>query len=204
MQNNKQKITRGQVLEYLIDEFYSGDLQKVRESTGYSISQLQGWISGTRIPQKQTVEYLIHRIYTPEFRVIKEFGEFSCDHSGSRKNEIMKQIKNIIQGHENSSGIYAFYDSMANLIYIGKASSLLAEIYAAINRTVEIALPKGIINKPQKRWEIVRYISAYDVGYSDWLDYPKHVESLILRISKPILNKNIGKLQHAYVPPEDI
>ena len=45
----------------------------------------------------------------------------------------------------------------------------------------------------------MKYISAYDVGSSNWIDYPKHVESLILRISKPILNKQIGFLEKAYI-----
>jgi hypothetical protein len=44
----------------------------------------------------------------------------------------------------------------------------------------------------------VKYISAYEVKIFDNFDYPKHVESLILRISKPRMNKQIGILDRAY------
>lgn len=50
--------------------------------------------------------------------------------------------------------------------------------------------------------EVVRYISAYDVGTVDWDDFPKHVESLVLRISKPKLNTNIGTLRKAHIQPK--
>ena len=89
----------------------------------------------------------------------------------------------------NDTGIYAFYDSMGNLIYLGKATKLIAEITSAINRTVHIAFPKGVKSAPRIRTQIVKYLSAYDVGTVKWNDFSKHVESLILRLSKPILNK---------------
>ena len=94
------------------------------------------------------------------------------------------------------------YDSIGNLVYVGKATRLLDEVYAAIRRDIHIPFPRGISNVPEKRYEIISYISAYDVGTSDWIDYPKHVESLILRISKPLLNKNIGTLEKAFQVPE--
>ncbi len=43
----------------------------------------------------------------------------------------------------------------------------------------------------------VRYLSAYEVRKSEAGDNARHVESLILRISKPRLNKNIGTLKEA-------
>ena len=45
------------------------------------------------------------------------------------------------------------------------------------------------------RHQVVKYISAYDVKIFDNFDYPKHVESIILRISKPTMNKQIGTLE---------
>jgi hypothetical protein len=48
------------------------------------------------------------------------------------------------------------------------------------------------------RHQVVKYISAYEVKIFENFDYPKHVESLILRISKPIMNKQIGLLDRAY------
>jgi hypothetical protein len=109
----------------------------------------------------------------------------------------------LLSGHETHSGIYAFYDGMANLLYVGKAPSLLDECYQTIRRDVPVKFPAGIKKKPEKRYEVVKYLSAYDVGASNWVDYPKHVESLILRISKPILNKQIGFLEKAYSEPTE-
>jgi len=186
---------RSAVLSYIIEQYYSGDLEEACAMTGYSLKQIADWCSGRRQPQHFTVEFFIHRAFTPQFQSVVEFAEFKPD------QPVMAQLKTLFKGHEERAGIYAFYDSMANLIYIGKATNLLKEAYSAIRRDVDIQFPAGIKKKPEKRHEIVRYISAYDVGKSNLLDFPKHVESLILRISKPILNKNIGHIEQAYAPP---
>ncbi|MEN5094379.1 hypothetical protein ABE458_27205 [Pseudomonas protegens] len=186
---------RSGVLRYIIERYYSGDIETACAHTGYSSKQIEDWCSGQCQPQHITVEYFIHRAFTPEFQSVVEFAEFKQD------QPVMAQLKTLFKGHEERAGIYAFYDSMANLIYLGKATNLLKEAYSAIRRDVDIQFPAGIKKKPDKRYEIVRYISAYDVGSSDWMDFPKHVESLILRISKPILNKNIGHIEQAYTPP---
>ncbi|ERO60728.1 hypothetical protein [Pseudomonas piscis] len=188
---------RSGVLRYIIERYYSGDLEDAGARTGYSVKQIQEWCSGHCQPQHITVEYFIHRAFTPEFQSVIEFAEFKPD------QPVMKQLKVLFKGHEDRAGIYAFYDSMANLIYLGKATNLLKEAYSAIRRDVHIQFPAGIKKKPEKRYELVRYISAYDVGSSEWRDFPKHVESLILRISKPILNKNIGHIEQAYAAPGD-
>lgn len=186
---------RNTVMRYLINTYYEGDLAKVAERTGYTKKQIEEWLSGARQPTRDTVEYLIHCVFTPEFTVIVEYGEFN------QETPTLTQLKAMFKGHESRAGIYAFYDSMANLLYVGKAANVLDECYSAINRDVDVAFPSGIKKRPEKRREIVRYISAYDVGSSNWLDYPKHVESLILRISKPTLNKIIGGLEKAYTQP---
>ncbi|ULT68395.1 hypothetical protein [Pseudomonas sp. BC42] len=183
------------VLRYIIEQYYSGDIETACSYTGYSSKQIEDWCSGQCQPQHLTVEHFIHCAFTPEFQSVVEFAEFKQD------QPVMAQLRTLFKGHEERAGIYAFYDSMANLIYLGKATNLLKETYSAIRRDVDIQFPAGIKKKPEKRYEIVRYISAYDVGSSDWLDFPKHVESLILRISKPILNKNIGHIEQAYTPP---
>lgn len=187
---------RKAVLAYLIDTYCSGDVANAATLTGYTSRQVREWFSGDRTPNKDTIEYFIHCIFTPEFKVIVEFGIF--DPAAA----VQTQLRRLLKGHEKMPGIYAFYDSMANLLYIGKATKLLDEACAAINRGVHVSFPRGVSAKPSKRHEIVRYISAYDVGRSEWLDYPKHVESLILRISKPPLNKNVGTLEKAHRAPK--
>ena len=188
---------RNQIIKYLIDQYLQGNIEEASNLTGYTQQQLNQWTTGERTPQRQTIDYLIHKIFVPEFKVIVEFGEI--DSAG----DIRSQLRSLLAGHETNSGIYAFYDGMANLLYVGKATNLLDECYQTIRRDVPVNFPAGIKKKPEKRYEVVKYISAYDVGASNWVDYPKHVESLILRISKPILNKQIGFLERAYSEPTE-
>ncbi len=189
--------TRTEILKFVIDEYYQGDPKNAATATGYSIAQINAWLSGKHEPQKTKIEFIIQCAFVPEFKVIAEF--FVYDY----QKPLQTQLKQMLGDHASDPGIYAFYDSMANLIYVGKATKLLREIGAALNRTVHVTFPKGIKDVPQKRTEIVTYVSAYDVGKVKWSDFPKHVESLILRISKPLLNKNIGTLQKAFKQPKE-
>lgn len=189
-------MTRNNMIRYLIDEYYNGSVVDAAADTGYTSSQIEQWLAGDVKPNRSTVEYFVHTLFTPQFRVVIEFADFDPHKA------VLTQLKELLAGHEERAGIYAFYDSMGSLLYIGKATCLLTEAYEAIRREVHIPFPAGIKNKPTRRSEIVRYISAYDVGSSNWLDYPRHVESLILRISKPPLNKNIGCLERAYADAE--
>lgn len=189
---------RSTILRFIIKEYFDGSLDKVLAATGYTKAQVAGWQSGQTEPQSGTIEYLLHRVFTPEFRVIAEYAKFDPE-----VRRIRAQLQKILEGHETRSGIYAFYDSMVNLVYLGKASNLLDECYQQIRAAVDVSFPKGAKKKPTKRYHVVRYVSAYDVGSSNIFDYPKHVESLILRISKPVLNKNIGDLEKAYVAPHE-
>ncbi|OGS75054.1 MAG: hypothetical protein A2Z94_06845 [Gallionellales bacterium GWA2_55_18] len=189
--------TRTEILQYIIDEYFDSDPKKAAEISGYKQAQIAGWLSGKLNPQKNTIEYLIQCAFIPEFKVIAEFAEFD------NQKALLTQLKSILGNHAQDPGVYAFYDSMGNLLYLGKATKLLGEISSAINRTVHIAFPKGVKSAPKTRMEIVKYISAYDVGAVKWSDFPKHVESLILRISKPLLNKNIGGLKKAHKQPKE-
>jgi len=180
------------VFNYLFIEKYGACSQKVRERTGYSESQINKWASGDIVPNKITLDYITMCMYTPEFKVVKEFYEINPS------EKIKTQLNAMFEGHENRAGVYAFYDAMANLLYVGKATNLLQETYLAIRREDLVKFPAGIKNKMQKRFELVKYVSAYDVETNEHWDYPKHVESLILRISKPRLNKQIGILEQAY------
>ncbi|OEF08799.1 hypothetical protein [Vibrio genomosp. F10] len=183
---------RTAVINYLFEEKFDSCIETLVDVTGYQQSQIKKWLSGETIPRTETIDYITMCIYTPEFKVVEEFYEIDST------EPIKTQLSQLFDGHEERAGVYAFYDSMASLLYVGKASNLLQETYSAIMREDEVKFPAGITNKMQKRFELVRYVSAYDVETNDHWDYPKHVESLILRISKPRLNKQIGILEQAY------
>ncbi|EGR1145895.1 TPA: hypothetical protein N2828_004453 [Vibrio parahaemolyticus] len=180
------------VMNYLLSEKFDNSAESMSEMTGYSVNQIYKWVSGEIVPNKSTLDFIIMSTYTPEFTVVKEFYEIDTS------EPIKTQLNDMFKGHEDRAGVYAFYDAMANLLYVGKASNLLQETYSAIMREDLVSFPSGIKDKMQKRFELVKYVSAYDVATNDHWDYPKHVESLILRISKPRLNKQIGILEQAY------
>lgn len=189
-------INRCEVLKYIIENYY-GTAERASEISGYSKAQISGWLDGARAPQKQTIEYLIQCAVMPEFKVIAEHSSFDGD------KPLQTQFKSMLKNHINSPGLYAFYDSLGGLLYVGKAKKLMPEMISAIKRKVHIDFPKGVKARPSSRTEVVRYVSAYDVGTAKWGDFPKHVESLLLRISKPRLNKNIGYLARAHVQPKE-
>ena len=191
-------ISRNDVVRYLIHEYYGGDAGRAAKAAQFSKQQVIGWIEDKNAPQKSKLGWLIHQTFAPEFMVIAEYE--TIETSGSDKG-IHAQLARILKGHEKASGLYAFYNSMANLIYLGKSDGhLLEECYnrlrAALNKHV---FPKGA-KQPKTRRDVVRYVSAYYVRESEFVDHAKHVEALILRISKPVLNTYIGEIQKAHHP----
>jgi len=188
---------RNVIVAYIFNQSFKGNIDAMVDVTGYSDTTINGWLYGNVIPKHTTITHINSCIFTPEFKVVKEFYEIDPS------RPILTQLKEMYKGHEQRSGIYAFYDSMVNLLYIGKAINLLDETYSAIRRDAEVSFPAGIKNKNIQRHQVAKYISAYDIKSIESFDYPKHVESLILRISKPRMNKQIGILEEAYPKYEE-
>lgn len=177
------------VIRFIINQYYDGSNKKAAEASGYTLAQIKNWVENKTVPRLDTTRYFMSLALIPEFKIVCEHQPF--DH----KNGISSQLKQMLNGHHDSPGIYVFYDNLCEPIYVGKAnSSLQTEIFSALGRSLSVSFPKSIKSPPTKVREIVSYISAYDVAGADHSDYPKHVESLILRIKKPRLNKQSGKL----------
>lgn len=193
-QHNPRK-QKQEFINYLFEHYFHSDAKRFAEMTGYSELQLQHWCSGKQSPRKATLDYIMHCRFSPDFQIVCEFKE-----TGNEKPTKAK-IKKLLTNHYDEPGIYAFYDSRAQLLYVGKATKLGQEIGAALTGRVDLViLPSGNRNREKTRWELVTYISAYSVPSSSHRDHPKHVESLILRISKPPLNKQIGRLTKVAKP----
>ncbi len=192
LQEEISMTNRTIVFNYFLAQHYQNDLEQMSNDTGYTIAQLESWRDGVTTPQHQTIEYICNCLFTPEFTIVCEFSKLDPD-------EYLKtQLRDMLGEHHDLSGLYAFYDSMAELLYVGKATNLLDEIYSALRREAEIVFPAGIKNKSVQRHQVTRYVSAYAIKQFPSFDYPKHVESIILRISKPRLNTQIGYLAEAY------
>lgn len=176
------------VIRFAIKTYFEDDISKASAATCYTVAQLKRWINDGVAARVATARYVMAVALIPEFAVVCEHSPFSED------EPVASQVSTMLKGHVNHPGVYAFYDSFCRLVYVGKAnSSLKTEIISALGRTVDVPFPTTS-KKPSSRRQVVKYISAYDVGGADHSDYPKHVESLILRLSKPLLNKQVGKL----------
>jgi hypothetical protein len=112
------------VFKFGIKEYFNNEIEKVIEATNFSRQQITAWINGERQPQKSTVEWLMHCAFAPEFMVITEYLPIQ---TAGAEQTVRKQLYEAMKNHKKSSGIYAFYDSMANLVYIGKSDGNLFE-----------------------------------------------------------------------------
>lgn len=196
----KRRNFEAELVEYLANEFFDEDLGALAQRTGYSKQQIDLWVKGARKPRKATVRWLLYSTIAPEFRVVTEFAPVDIQSEA----KIRADLRAVLGGHIDGAGVYSFYDSMCNVIYVGKASSsFLTEMYQQLRAPLGIAFPKAVSRAPSKRWNVVKYVSAYEVPHVDHLDYPKHVESLVLRLSKPVGNKVLGTLQRSSPPKED-
>lgn len=182
-------------ITYVFNHYFNGDFDHFVSVTGYSAAQMRNWLSGKLSPRKATLDYILHRKFSPDFQIVCEFKEIDGN------TPTLPQIRKYLGNHSEEPGIYAFYDARAQLLYIGKAKKLLQEIYAALMARADVVtFPSGINNKVRPRWQLVTYFSAYSVPSDSHRDHPKHVESLMLRVSKPPLNKHIGKLDKVEKP----
>jgi len=188
-------VSRNDIVKYLVDEFYDGDAGRAAIATGHTKQQINWWLTKTHQPHKANVGRLIFFGVVPEFKVITEFALIK---QPTPKTTLHKRLATILKGHEKASGLYAFYDSMANLIYLGKTDgNMLGEVYQQIRAKISAGILPKPVASDARRQDVVQYISAYSIPPSHHADYAKHIEGLILRISKPRLNKNLGALKSA-------
>jgi len=188
-----------ELVQYLLSEYFNGDIDLFAKHVGYGKGQLKSWKDGRTRPQSKTIRWILSSVLTPNFSAICEYSVFDC----KSESEISSRLGEIFGAHEPMGGIYAFYDSMCNLIYLGKASSKLrAEMYQQLRANLGVQFPNAIKLAPKKRWQATAYVSANEIPNVDHIDYPKHVEAIILRLSKPIGNKILGKIPRKHPPQE--
>ena len=198
-----KKVDRKDIFNYLIKEHFKNDLDQVEKLTGYTQAQIEKWRT-VRTPRTNIIDKMIQCTVVPEFKIIVEFEPLP---PSSDNGNLHGFLGGILGKCSDVPGIYSFYDAMGNILYIGKTNDkLLTRMYYSLNQDIAITFPRGIQDTPKerrevvkKRHEVVRYVSAYHVSVyhvgKTSSDYSKHVESLILRIAKPPLNKTIGYLE---------
>ena len=186
------------LINYLIQEYFDGDAPSFCKRVLCTGQQLKSWRSGSQKPQKSTLKYMLSATIAPEFKIASEFARVDFPNQKS----VLKVLSAALNGHDHASGVYSFYDSLCNVVYVGKASvDFRKEMYQQLVNPLGIDFPKTVKTAPKSRWEVVKYVSAYEIPSVEHLDYPKHVEAIVLRLSKPVGNKNLGNLEMA-VPPK--
>jgi hypothetical protein len=185
---------RTAVFHYLLERHFDGDIEHFSKITGHPIAKAMVWNSGRHVPQSPTLNRIIQKVFTPEFSTIVEFAQLPVGH----RKEVQKRLNAILKGYEHSSAIYAFYDTSGTLIYLGKSNgNLLFECKQRLSASYHIRPSKAFKVKKLSRYDVVAYLSAYETRVDSHVDFPRHVESLMLRIHKPPLNEYIGKLTKA-------
>ncbi len=199
MKKTQRKQFTAELIDYLVSEYFEDDEKRFGTQTNYTLQQIRSWRSGAKKPHAATLRWLLSTTLAPEFSVACEFKKVKLN----AKSDISSQLDQALGAHGSKCGVYAFYDSMCNVIYVGKAStSLKSEMYQQLRLKLGINFPKAVKSSPTERWEATAYVSAYEIPSVEHLDYPKHVESLTLRLSKPVGNKVLGTLNHSRAPIE--
>jgi hypothetical protein len=137
----KEIPLRCKVVQYIVETHWDGGVNGAADATGETPKRIREWMEGVHAPNKSSVEYLMHRLFVPEFRIVAEFRELS--YTGPNDGSLLALLRPMLLNHEERGGIYAFYDSMANLVYLGKATRPVAEV-------VEIrgGVISGLCNEP--------------------------------------------------------
>lgn len=189
-----RKKFEAELVDFLIDTYFKGDVKAFSAQVLSTENQIAGWRSGRVKPQKWQLRSMLSHTLVPEIKVVAEYQRVEFK-TASDVSQLMRQV---LQGHLNTPGIYAFYDSMWNVIYVGKASEgLFGEICQQLRGGLGVKFPRAVREGPKYRWQAVQYVSAYEVPKTNFFDYQKHIEALILRVSKPVSNKVLGTLQNA-------
>jgi hypothetical protein len=120
-------------------------------------------------------------------------------HIGEWQVSVVQEVKPIpkpLTSLPESPGIYALYDSSANLVYLGQASNLRTEIAQTLNRKANFPVRRGptMAKKARPKYkDLVTYLSAYEVP-SKRLRH--NLEALLLRIlPNQLHNIRLGNFQ---------
>ncbi len=94
-----------------------------------------------------------------------------------------------------SGGVYIFYDSAANVLYIGKATSFRAEVWQTLGRNIPVGMrfgPDMTRSEPVIR-KLASYMSLYRI---DSADLRHNIEALLIRVFiNQTHNSNIAKFK---------
>jgi hypothetical protein len=112
MKKQPAKPFTAQLVEYLITHYFDGDIDAFAKRTAYSKHHVQTWCSGRRKPQRASVRWMLSATIAPEFKVVAEFATVDF----RKTSDIRQELNRLLSAHGDKAGVYAFYDSMCNVI----------------------------------------------------------------------------------------
>lgn len=144
---------------------------------GQHQSNMNDYLNGKKTPGSKVLNSCLEHLYGWKIKPVMEISE-------------MPPVNDIPQ----LPGIYVFYDSGAQVLYIGKATDLRAEVRQTLGRKVPIGLRFGpVLKKVYPTFkDLTTHLSLYEVPSS----HLRHnFEALLLRVfANQTHNSNVGQL----------
>ncbi|WP_437891877.1 helix-turn-helix domain-containing protein, partial [Phytobacter sp. V91] len=106
MTTNKVFCDNNATIRFAVKNYFDGEISQAAEKTGYSQSQIKKWINNEIKPRTETTRYFMGVALIPEFKIVCEHHSFDCE------GNISDQLKEMLNSHSKSPGIYVFYDSL--------------------------------------------------------------------------------------------
>ena len=143
---------------------------------GKAAANMANYLSGALVPGKEVLASSLQHLYEWHVTPIME----------------VKPIPDNLNSLPTSAGIYVFYDSAGNVLYIGKAKNFRLEVRQTLGRKIPVPIrfgPQLTKSKP-KISTLAKLLSLYEVPSPR----TRHnVEALLLRIiPNQTHNSNIG------------
>lgn len=163
----------------LLKEFSGLSNGEFADACGKRRPNMCNYLRGTCVPGRRVLKSAMEHLYEWSIRPIKEV------------EPVPQDLKTL----PTDSGIYIFYDSGGNVIYIGRANNLRFEVRQTLRRRIPVAIrvgPKLKKKRPTMR-ELTQSLSLYAVT-SPRLRH--NLEVILLRIfANQTHNSNIGEFK---------
>ena len=147
------------------------------QACGKTHANMSGYLSGALVPGKRVIKSAVEHLYEWNVRPLMEIEPVPAN----------------LNTLPTEAGIYVFYDSGGNVVYIGKATNFRAEVRQTLGRKIPVAIRIGptLEKERPKMKDLVEMMSLYRISSSR---LRHNLESLLLRIfANQTHNSNIGK-----------
>jgi hypothetical protein len=154
-----------------------GTVASFARACGKKTPNMSNCLSGAITPQKKFLRSCVTHLYEWPVAIVME----------------VDKIPSSLNSLPTAAGIYVIYDSGGQVLYIGKATSIRAEVRQTLGRNIPVGIRLGpsLKKKKHKIGNLATHLSLYQI------DSPRlrhNIESLMLRVfANQTHNSNIGR-----------